>query len=211
MKKVLLIGLGVALGAAALLYPFREPIKQALYALTTADMFVAQDNDDFDPGPATGSRFPGLRATYQGRDITLLDEFAGPNGTVLVALRSLDWCPYCMRQLVQLQASADTFAEAGIGLVAISYDEPRLQQDFIDRFAITLPVLSDSDALSFKTLGILNKDYQRGDTRYGIPYPGMIVIDRDGVVVGKLFIEAYSSRVDSRAALVFARQALALD
>ena len=208
MKRVLLITCCALLTAAALLYLFREPMKQALYARITADMFVAADSDAFDPGPALGSRFPGLRATYRGREVTLLEEFAGKNGTVFIASRSLDWCPYCMRQMIQLQDNAAAFAAAGIGLVAITYDEPRLQQAFIDKFGITIPVLSDIDALSFKTLGILNEDYQRGDSRYGIPHPGMIVINPQGEVVGKLFLEAYSSRVDSQAALAFAKQAL---
>ena len=210
MKKALLIGLCALLTAAALLYLFREPVKQALYARITADMFVAGDSDAFDPGPALGSQFPGLRASYQGREVTLLDEFAGKNGTVFIASRSLDWCPYCMRQMIQLQDNAAAFAAAGIGLVAITYDEPGLQQAFIDKFGITIPVLSDINALSFKTLGILNEDYQRGDSRYGIPHPGMIVVNPDGEVVGKLFLEAYSSRVDSRAALAFAKEVLGI-
>ena len=210
MKKALLIGLCALLTAAALLYLFREPVKQALYARITADMFVAGDSDAFDPGPALGSQFPGLRASYQGREVTLLDEFAGENGTVFIASRSLDWCPYCMRQMIQLQDNAAAFAAAGIGLVAITYDEPRLQQAFIDKFGITIPVLSDINALSFKTLGILNEDYQRGDSRYGIPHPGMIVVNPNGEVVGKLFLEAYSSRVDSRAALAFAKEVLGI-
>ena len=96
-------------------------------------------------------------------------------------------------------------------MVAITYDDPALQQAFIDKFAITIPVLSDVDALSFKTLGILNEDYMPGDFQYGIPHPGMIVIDPAGKVVGKLFLEAYSSRVDAAAALAFARTALGLD
>ena len=210
MKKALLIALCVLLAAAALLYLFREPVKQALYGRITDDMFVAGDSDDFDPGPALGSQFPGLRASYQGREITLLDEFAGKSGTVFIASRSLDWCPYCMRQMIQLQDNAAAFAAAGIGLVAITYDEPGLQQAFIDKFGITIPVLSDSNALSFKTLGILNEDYQRGDSRYGIPHPGMIVVNPNGEVVGKLFLEAYSSRVDSRAALAFAKEVLGI-
>jgi peroxiredoxin len=211
MKKALVITICVVLTAAALLFLFREPLKQALYGSVTADMFVAADNDAFDPGPALGSQFPGLRASYQGREITLLDEFAGKNGTVFIASRSLDWCPYCMRQMIQLQDNAAAFAAAGIGLVAITYDEPRLQQAFIDKFDITIPVLSDNNALSFKTLGILNEDYQSGDSRYGIPHPGMIVVNPEGEVVGKLFLEAYSSRVDSQAALAFAREVLGIE
>jgi peroxiredoxin len=211
MKKSLLLLLSALLVAAAAVYLWREPLKEAAYARLTEGMFVAQDSDDFDPGPALGSRFPGLRARYQGRELTLIEEFAGVNGTVFVASRSLDWCPYCMRQMIQLQAYSAQFAAAGIGLVAITYDSPQLQQAFIDKFGITIPVLSDINGLSFRTLGILNDQYQPGDRQFGIPYPGIIVIDPDGVVVGKLFIEAYSSRVDSAAALAFAKTALGLD
>jgi len=143
--------------------------------------------------------------------VTLLEPLAGTNGTVFIASRSLDWCPYCMRQLIQLQAHRAAFEAAGIGMVAMTYDPPALQQAFIERFGITLPVLSDIDALSFKTLGILNEDYREGDDRYGIPHPGMIIVDTQGIVRGKLFIEAYSSRVDSAAALGFAKQVLGIE
>jgi len=211
MKRTLKILFSLLLLALALAYVFREPLKELAFSVLTHDMFVARDNDDFDPGPATGSFFPGLQASYQGRRITLINEFAGRNGTVFIASRSIDWCPYCMRQMIQLQEHKAGFDAAGIGMVAITYDDPALQQAFIDKFAITIPVLSDVDALSFKTLGILNEDYMRGDFQYGIPHPGMIVIDPTGKVVGKLFLEAYSSRVDAAAALAFARTVLGLD
>lgn len=211
MKKILKIVGALLLLALAVAYLFREPLKQMAIMQLTQDMFVTGDNDEFDPGPAVGSRFPGIQATYLGRRITLIDEFAGPDGTVFIASRSFDWCPYCMRQLMQLQEHKEAFDAAGIGMVAITYDDPALQQAFIDKFSITIPVLSDIDALSFKTLGILNNEYQSGDFQYGIPYPGMIVINQEGIVVGKLFLEAYSSRVDATAALAFAKAVLGLN
>ena len=211
MEKTALVISSVIVVLLAVGYLYRESLKEAAVAKLTEDMFVAEDADNFDPGPALGSRFPGLRATYQGRDITLVEEFAGENGTVFIASRSLDWCPYCMRQLIQLQEHSETYKAQGIGMVAITYDSPELQQVFIDKFGITIPVLSDIDTLSFKTLGILNEKYQEGEPQYGIPHPGMIVIDPQGVVVGKLFLEAYSSRVDSVAALAFAMGALELN
>jgi peroxiredoxin len=211
MKNALKILTILLLLTVAIVYVFREPIKEMALARLTQDMFVSGDNDDFDPGPAVGSRFPGLQATYNGRTVTLLDEFAGVNGTAFIASRSYDWCPYCMRQMIQLQETRADFEAAGIGMVAITYDEPALQQALIVKFGITIPVLSDVNALSFKTLGILNKEYADGDFQYGIPHPGMIVIDPQGTVVGKLFLEAYSSRVDSAAALAFAKSALGLN
>ena len=211
MKKFLVVTIAVLLIAAALIYLFREPLKEMAVARLTADMFVDADQDSFDPGPATGSHFPGFRATYQGRDVSLIDEFAGDRGTIFIASRSLDWCPYCMRQMIQLQAYKAEFDAAGIGMVGITYDDPALQQVFIEKFDITIPILSDVNALSFKTLGILNEQYQPGDVQYGIPHPGMIIINPRGIVVGKLFLQAYSSRVDSAAALAFARTALGID
>jgi peroxiredoxin len=210
VKVVLKIIVPLLVLAVGFGYLFREPLKEMAVAIITQDMFVAGDDDQFDPGPAQGSRFPGLQASYKGRPVTLLEEFAGPSGTVFIASRSIDWCPYCMRQLIQLQENKAGFDAAGIGMVMITYDKPDVQQAFIDKFQITIPVLSDTNALSFKTLGILNETYAPGDFQYGIPHPGIIVVDSDGRVVGKLFLEDYSSRVDSTAALAFARTALGI-
>ena len=211
MKNIFKVVFVLILFSLAVGYLYREPIKQRVFAQITQGMFVAVDNDDFDPGPAINSHFPGLQATYQDRSITLIDEFKGVNGTAVIASRSFEWCPYCMRQIIQLQENKIGFDTAGIGMVAITYDNPMLQQVFIEKFGITIPVVSDVNALSFKTLGILNKDYNTGEFQYGIPHPGMIVIDSQGKVVGKLFLEAYSSRVDAAAALAFAKTALGLD
>ena len=56
-------------------YFYREQLKQIVFAQITQGMFVAVDNDDFDPGPAINSHFPGLQATYKDRSITLIDEY----------------------------------------------------------------------------------------------------------------------------------------
>jgi peroxiredoxin len=209
MNKFLWIAAGVIVLALLLFGLFRQQIKEAAYDSITENMFVEEDSDSFDPGPAIGSRFPGLNATYRGDTITLIEPFAGPAGTLLMASRSFDWCPYCMKQMIELNRSAQAFADAGIGLVAITYDSPEQQQAFAERHGITVPILSDVDTLSFRTLGILNPDYQPGDTAYGIPYPGMIIIAPDGRVVGKLFLEGYSTRVSAAAALTYASQQLA--
>jgi len=210
MKRILLSLVGALISTALVLYLFKAPLKEWLYAEITEDMFVAADNDNFDPGPAIGSHFPGVRALHEGREISLLTSLAGHNGTVLVASRSLDWCPYCMKQMIQLNDHHAEFQAAGIGLVGVTYDSPAQQRAFARKFGISIPLLSDIDVMTFKTLGIVNEQYQPGDDHYGIPHPGMIIIDRNGLVVGKLFIEGYSTRIDSASALTFARQVLGL-
>ncbi len=102
------------------------------------------------------------------------------------------------------------FRQAGLGVVAITYDTPALQQAFIDRARIEYPLLSDIDTRTFTALGILNQDYQPGDSGYGIPYPGVLVLDRDQVIRARIFVEGYETRVNADSVLATAKAALGI-
>ena len=82
-------------------------------------------------------------------------------------------------------------------MVAITYDSPELQQAFIDDQGITFPLLSDIDAMTMKTLEILNTEYSPGDDSYGIPWPGIFIVSPAGKIVGKVFLEGYATRVEA--------------
>ena len=62
-------------------------------------------------------------------------------------------------------------------MVAITYDTPELQQPFIEAAGLEFPLLSDIDAESFINLGILNDEYEPGEGAYGIPFPGVFVVN----------------------------------
>jgi hypothetical protein len=91
MKKTLTITLVVIAVAGVGLYLFRAPLFDAVAERLTADMFVAADDDAFDPGIPVGATLPAIRARYQGRTVTGLSEFVGSNGLVLFANRSVEW------------------------------------------------------------------------------------------------------------------------
>ncbi len=113
-----------------------------------------------------------------------------------------------MKQLVQLQEHLEQFEAAGIAVVGMTYDAPELQQAFVEQSGIRYPLLSDIDAASVKALDILNTEYQPGDGAYGIPYPGIYVVDDNMVIVGKIFLEPYSVRVEAKAVLDYASSVL---
>ena len=113
-----------------------------------------------------------------------------------------------MRQLVQLQENITPFTEAGIAVVALTYDTPNLQQVFVAKHGISYPLLSDIDATSVKALDILNTEYTPGDDAYGIPYPGVYVVNPDMKIVGKIFVEGYRTRVDAQGVFDYALQVL---
>ena len=92
--------------------------------------------------------------------------------------------------------------------MAVTYDSPALQQKFIDAGAITYPFISDIDATTVKALGILNTDYAPGDSAYGIPYPGVFVVNPEKKIVGKVFLKDFRTRVDAQGVLAYALQVL---
>jgi peroxiredoxin len=112
---------------------------------------------------------------------------------------------------VQLQGEVSRFEQAGIAVATLTYDAPELQQKFIDKYGITYPVLSDIDATSIRNLGILDEDYEPGDSAYGIPHPGVFVVTSDGTIAGKIFIEGYEKRIDANALLAFAKEKLGIE
>lgn len=109
---------------------------------------------------------------------------------------------------MQLQEHLESYRSAGLGVAAITYDTPAQQQAFIEKFGIEYPMLSDIDTRSFRTLEILNTDYEPGDYAYGIPHPGVFILDTTLMVRGKIFVQAYQQRVDAENTLAAALAAL---
>ncbi len=100
------------------------------------------------------------------------------------------------------------FEEAGIGIVVVTYDSPELQQEFVNAGNLTYQFIADIDATTMSALDILNEQYSPGDPAYGIPHPGVFVIDLNNKIVGKIFIESFRERVDGEGTLNYALKML---
>lgn len=208
MKRILTI---VSLSAVILITLavfFKNPLLELFKDVITHNTFIKEDVDSFNPGTNVGERFPKVDATYNGIKVNKLGSFEGEKATIFVVSRSLVWCPYCMKQMIQLNENLNDFEQAGINIVGLTYDTPNELKRFKDKYSINYPILSDNNAASVKILGILNEDYSPGDEAYGIGHPGAFVIDAQGIIVGKVFIEDYSNRIDSQSLLSFATNSL---
>ena len=53
-------------------------------------------------------------------------------------------------------------------------------------------LLSDPDHKAIEAYGLLNKEVT--GKFEGIPYPGTMIVDKDGVIRAKLFFEGYAKR-----------------
>lgn len=105
---------------------------------------------------------------------------------------------------MQLQEHLSSFHEAGLAVVGLTYDKPELQQKFIAARKIEFPFLSDIDAQSMMALGVLDENYPPGNEHYGIPHPGIFIVNADMIIVGKIFVRGYKKRVNAEAVLEYA-------
>ena len=146
-------------------------------------------------GPALSIKAPQLSVVNLNNKVTTIKEISGDKGLVILFFRSADWCPFCKRHLLELNDIAKKFTDLGYGLSGISYDSTDILRTFSQQHNIQFTLLSDQHAKTMKAFRILNKDYAVGDANYGIPYPGVVVIDKEGKVTHKHFFKGYKKRV----------------
>ena len=83
--------------------------------------------------------------------------------------------------------------QAGVRLVAVSYDEPKILFEFGKQHKIAYALLSDPDSKAIEAFGIRNKE-AKGSRIDGVPYPGTFLVDSEGVIRAKIFYEGYKKR-----------------
>lgn len=145
-------------------------------------------------GPQVGSTVATFSLPDQnGRNHTL-DSLMGPKGLMLIFSRSVDWCPYCKTQMVEMQGRLEDLRKNGLGVAVITYDPVRILADFAARRKITFPLLSDAGSAVIKQYGILNTTVDPGNALFGYPFPGTFIVDRQRVVTSRYFEPGFQER-----------------
>ncbi len=102
-----------------------------------------------------------------------------------------------------MQHDLKSIEDAGVQLVGISYDEPKVLKTCADRMKITFPLLSDPESKTIEAYHIRNES-ARGKAQ-GVPNPGTFILDREGVIRAKLFLEGYRERHTTEALIKAAK------
>lgn len=148
------------------------------------------------PSLNVGDTLPAISAVDQDGNEHSLTQLSGENGLILVMSRSFDWCPFCIRQLQQLVEAEAQFNAIGFNVTTMTYDSVATLKEAEEEYETTFPMLYDEDSAHIKAMGILNMQYEPGNRAYGIPYPGIFVLDNNGVILAKLAEEDYRMRPD---------------
>lgn len=125
---------------------------------------------------------------------TSLAQKMGPNGMVLILVRSADWCPFCKAQLIRSNDIRSQVADKGYALASLSYDTPATLAAFAGAKGLGYMLLSDSGSAMIDSLGLRDPEYPPGNKAYGVPRPTILILAADGTVMAKYVSADYRSR-----------------
>lgn len=147
-------------------------------------------------GVSLNSQVPEINAKDIKGNKQTLKQLSGEKGLVLVFFRSADWCPFCKKHLVEINDWTQKLDDEGYKVAAISYDSIETLKMFSDERKLNYPLLADQDNKTMENYKVLNQEQKPGTMHYGIPYPGVMVIDKEGKLLYKYFYQGYRMRVN---------------
>lgn len=186
-------------------YLLRSIIMSFFVIALAGNATAADDAFVWAPTLSIGSTLPSIDAVDQNGNAHSFADLSGDKGLILVMSRSFDWCPFCIRQLQQLVQAKAQFNAIGFNVATMTYDSVATLKEAEAEYETSFPLLHDQNSAHIKAMGILNTQYEPGHRAYGIPHPGIFVLDSEGVVRAKLAEEDYRVRPDFSLVLDAAR------
>lgn len=161
-------------------------------------------------GLQVNSKAPEFSAKDQsGKWVTLSEELK--KGPVVVVFYRGQWCPYCNRQLSNLQDSLTFITARGASLIAISPEVPENVAATVKKTNASYPVLFDDSLKILKNYDVAfdvdSKTIEKykgygidfgkvnGDNGAVLPVPSVYIINSNGIITYKYFDKDFSKRV----------------
>ena len=139
-------------------------------------------------GPAVGEAIPHtLEIQSVDGYVRDFDTLKGDAGMALYFVRSVEWCPYCKTQAMDVSKKLKEFEKRGLSVVFVSYDSVEKQRKFVQMTDFKPTLLSDRKIDVINAFGIRNETAEEGTRFYGIPHPSVFLFDADGVLRAKFY------------------------
>ena len=135
--------------------------------------------------PSNGEPVPPFQAqTLNGRQTLVPHDYGGK----VVALRFwADWCPYCRKEMADLQPVYQRLRGRGLEILAVNVAQDRdTIRRFVDSLDIAYPVLLDPDGTTARAYGVR-------------ALPMTWLVDRRGILRGKIVGEASADIFEAKA------------
>ncbi len=140
--------------------------------------------EDRPPAPVNGQTAPSFALErLDGARIALPADLAGK----VVAVRFwADWCPYCRKEMAELQPVYARLQAQGLEILAVNVAQDRdTARRFAESIGIAYPVLLDPDGATARAYGVQ-------------ALPVTWLVDRHGILRGKIVGEATAELFETR-------------
>lgn len=143
---------------------------------------------------AVGTTFPTIDAMDQFGEHWTNQNMAARNGFIFFFNRSANWWSYCKKQLVELSENNKAFADLGVRVMVMTYETREQHMKFSKQYDIKYSILSDPESHHIRVFGIVNPKFGPDSMAYGVPYPGVFVVDKAGIIRAKFAEQSYRDR-----------------
>lgn len=151
-----------------------------------------------------------------GKKLDLKDLLKHHKAVVLFFYRG-QWCPYCNKQISQLQDSLQLLTAKGAYVVGVTPETGENINKTIDKTHASFSIIQDKGYVIMKAYGVnyvvgpemyaklkgygIDLEKNNGNTDHVLPVPATYVIDRSGKIVYVQFDKDYTKRASVSAIL----------
>lgn len=185
-------------------------MKQALlFLISFISLYgFAQDKPE---GLFINSKAPEFKAKDQtGKEIVLKD--LRKKGRVVILFYRGNWCPYCNKELKNLQDSLQLITAKNAQVIAITPEANEGIAKTIEKTNASFPIIYDADAKIAKAYQVAFKVDEKTAKRYKsfdidllqinhqkeqplLPVPAVYIVDKEGSIIYRYFDADFRKRV----------------
>jgi peroxiredoxin Q/BCP len=152
-----------------------------------------QSEEQFGISPGVMSPHDLSGVDQNEREVNL-EKLSGRNGIVLYFMRSANWSRHCSFQLENISRRGSMIEDAGYNIVVVSNESVGALARFTRKYDFPYPMIADTNSEIIRAFEIMNEAYLPKTSYYGVAYPAIYVIGRDGLVIDKFFNTDISMR-----------------
>jgi peroxiredoxin len=183
-----------------------KKLKLSLAVLITGLTMQAQDGPK---GLNVNAKAPAFSAKNQDGRVISLKEQLKAGAVVLIFYRG-EWCPYCNKQLKNLEDSLSLITAKGGTLIAITPEKPDNISKTINKTKASYSILYDDSLKIMKSYDVafavdpkvierykgygIDFNEVNGNNGANLPVPAVYVINKKGIIVFKYFDTNYKNR-----------------
>ncbi len=184
-------------------------MKKLLLAATLLVSTITLSAQEQPKGLSVNDKAPDFATVDQsGNKINLAETYKKGN-VVLIFYRG-QWCPYCNKQMMQLQDSLSLIKDKGATVIAVTAEKPENISKTVAKTKASFPIVHDEKlaiikqydvafAVDAKTVEMYKKygiDFEQSNGSNGanLPVPAVYIINKEGKIVYKFFNKDYTKR-----------------